>query len=131
MKDKYYLKIAETVSERSTCLRRQFGVVIVKNDEIIATGYNGPPRGFEHCKTCKRQDLGLKSGERYELCRAVHAEVNAVISASRQELIGSTLYLAGSEKTEPCLMCKRIIVNAGISKVVMNNKVYIPTDWEL
>ena len=102
-KVEYYLNIAEAVSARSTCLRRQYGAVIVKNDEIIATGYNGAPRGTSNCCElggCWRDLHGVPHGERYEACRSVHAEQNAIISASRQEMIGSTLYLVGIEKGE-------------------------------
>lgn len=126
----YYLDIAETVLERSTCLRRVFGAIIVKNDEIIATGYNGAPRGRINCSDsgyCIRQKLNIPKGQRYELCRSVHAEANAIISASRQKLINSTLYLAchNAESNtldgcvEPCSMCKRLIINAGIRNVII------------
>lgn len=126
----YYLDIAETVLERSTCLRRVFGAIIVKNDEIIATGYNGAPRGRINCSDsgyCIRQKLNIPRGQRYELCRSVHAEANAIISASRQKLINSTLYLAchNAENNtldgcvEPCSMCKRLIINAGIRNVII------------
>lgn len=127
-KDEYYLKIAEAVSLRSTCLRRRYGAVIVKNDEIIATGYNGAPRGEVNCideGTCKREILNIPKGERYELCLAVHAEQNAIISAARKDMIGATLYIAGTDaKTgkyadpQPCLICRRMIKNAGIVRVV-------------
>ncbi|MDR2356871.1 MAG: cytidine/deoxycytidylate deaminase family protein [Oscillospiraceae bacterium] len=130
-KDKinYYLDIAETVLERSTCLRRKYGAIIVLNDEIISTGYNGAPRGRRNCldlNFCMRDSLNIPSGERYELCRAVHAEANAIISASRRDTIGATLYLAGRNgktgellaDTTPCTMCRRLIINAGVSDVV-------------
>ncbi len=125
-----YLDIAENVAKRSTCLRRKYGAVIVKNDEIIATGYNGAPRGDKNCceiGECHREKLGVPKGERYELCVAVHAEQNAVISASRQEMIGSTLYITGLEadgkyaNPKPCLICGRIIKNSGIEKVIGRN----------
>lgn len=141
----YYLDIAETVLERGTCLRRNFGAIIVKNDEIISTGYVGAPRGRANCSDlgyCTREKLNIPKGERYELCRSVHAEANAIISASRNDLIGSTLYLASHDaKTnelygdiEPCSMCKRLIINAGISKVIARNTrdtytVYDVSDW--
>jgi dCMP deaminase len=141
----YYLDIAETVLERGTCLRRNFGAIIVKNDEIISTGYVGAPRGRTNCSDlgyCTREKLNIPKGERYELCRSVHAEANAIISASRNDLIGSTLYLACHDaKTnelygdiEPCSMCKRLIINAGISKVIARNTrdtytVYDVSDW--
>ena len=124
----YYLKIASEVAKRSTCLRRQYGAVIVKNDEIIATGYNGAPRGDENCcdvGSCWRERNGIPHGEQYEKCVAVHAEANAIISASRNEMLGSTLYLYGFEgfdkpieNPEPCIMCNRLIKNAGIERVI-------------
>ena len=124
----YYLKIASEVAERSTCLRRQYGAVIVKNDEIIATGYNGAPRGDENCcdvGSCWRDRHNIPHGEQYEKCVAVHAEANAIISASRNEMLGSTLYLYGFEgfdkpieTPEPCIMCNRLIKNAGIDHVI-------------
>ncbi len=122
----YYLNIAKAVSLRSTCLRRQYGCVIVKNDELIATGYNGAPRGTRNCcdtGTCYRELHNVPHGEQYEKCVAVHAEQNAIISASRQELIGSVLYLYGSDETDvkPCLICRRMIQNAGIDKVITVN----------
>lgn len=128
-KQNYYLNIAQTVLERSTCLRRMFGAVIVKNDEIISTGYNGAARGCKNCNDlghCIRDKFGIQKGQRYELCRSVHAEVNAIISASRQELFGAEIYLACRDaKTgevygdiEPCMMCKRLIINAGIETVI-------------
>ena len=131
-KEEYYLDIAQTVAQRSTCLRRKYGAVIVKNDEIISTGYNGAPRGCANCSdigTCKREEMNIPSGERYELCRSVHAEQNAIISASRRDMVGATLYLAGVDgkngkllaKAEPCSLCKRFILNSGISYVVMRN----------
>jgi dCMP deaminase len=124
----YYLDIAETVLERGTCLRRNFGAIIVKNDEIVSTGYVGAPRQRQNCSDmgfCLREKLNVPRGTRYELCRSVHAEANAIISASRNEMIGATLYLCGKEKTTgavvenamPCSMCKRIILNAGIKYV--------------
>lgn len=125
----YYLDIAKSVSERSTCLKRHYGAVIVKDDEIIATGYNGAPRGRENCcdiGQCLRIKLGIPSGQRYEICRSVHAEMNAIISASRKDMKGSTLYLVGVEpdgsytkNAEPCSMCKRNIINAGIKNVII------------
>ena len=128
-KDNYYLDVAETVLRRSTCLRRNFGAVIVKNDQIISSGYTGAPRGRLNCVEigeCKRQKLNIPRGERYELCRSVHAEANAIIHASREKMLGSTLYLVGIEfdtknyveNTAPCAMCKRLIINSGISEVI-------------
>lgn len=125
----YYLDIAETVAERSTCIRRRYGAIIVRDDEIIATGYNGAPRGRKNCGDlgmCKRDQLGIPTGERYELCRSVHAEQNAIISAARKDCIGATMYLAGRSgktgellsDTTSCSMCRRFIINAGIKKVI-------------
>ncbi len=131
-KNNYYLNIAEAVSERGTCLRRNFGAVIVKNDEIISTGYVGAPRGRKNCcdlKYCLREKMNVPRGERYELCRSVHAEQNAIISASRRDMLDSTLYLVGKdyktgeyvENARPCALCKRMIINAGIKNVVIRN----------
>ena len=128
-KKNYYLNIADAALERSTCLRRRYGAILVKDDEILATGYNGAPRGRRNCTDlgyCTRAELQLPHGERYELCRSVHAEANAIISASRRDTLGSTLYLVGRESdsgelipdAEPCAMCKRLIINAGIREVV-------------
>lgn len=127
-KDSYYLNIAEAVLSRSTCLRRKYGAVIVRDDEIISTGYNGSPRGASNCIDlgyCYRQQQQVPHGEHYEFCRSVHAEANAIISASRRDMIGATLYLAGEEADgtpiadiAPCLMCYRLILNAGISTIV-------------
>ena len=125
-KDEYYLKIAEAVMARSTCLRRQYGSVIVKNDEIIATGYNGAPRDEENCCDigyCWRKEHNIPRYEDYSRCKSVHSEANAIISASRRDMQGATLYLASSEpNAEPCDMCRRLIKNAGISKVVTREK---------
>ena len=129
-KENYYLDIAETVLERSTCLRAHYGALIVHNDEIVSTGYNGAPRGRTNCVDlgrCIRNDLNIPSGERYEICRSVHAETNAIISASRMECIGSTMFIAAKDavtgklidKLVPCSMCRRLIINAGIKRVVM------------
>ena len=131
-KENYYLDIAQTVLERSTCLRRQYGAIAVKNDEIVSTGYNGAPRGRKNCMDlgyCTREALNIPSGERYELCRSVHAEMNAIISASRRDLLGATMYLAGRdsatgqllEHATSCTMCRRMIINAGIERVVIRN----------
>ena len=126
-KDEYYLSIADVVLRRSTCLRRNYGVVIVKDDEIIATGYNGSARSEPNCcdiETCARQKLGIPSGERYELCVAIHAEDNAITSAGRSRCQGATLYIVGREadgfyaNPQPCKMCRRKIINAGITRVV-------------
>lgn len=128
-KENYYLDIAETVIERATCLRRCYGAIIVKNDEIIATGYNGAPRGRCNCVDigrCNRAELNIPQGQRYELCRSVHAEANAIISAARRDMVGGTLYLAGKNAatgellhdTSSCSMCRRLIINAGLAKVI-------------
>lgn len=128
----YYLDIAETVAERGTCLRRNYGAIIVKNDEIISTGYVGAPRGRKNCKDlgkCIRQELGIPRGERYEMCRSVHAEANAIISAARRDMIGADMYLAGLEvdtgelvaNSCSCAMCKRMIINAGITRVFVRD----------
>ena len=143
----YYLDIAETVAERGTCLRRNFGAIIVCNDEIVSTGYNGAPRGRANCidlGVCIREKLGIPRGERYEICRSVHAEANAIISAARKEMLGSTLYLVGKdaktgeyvENASSCSMCKRQIINAGIEQVIIRltkNEYTIVqvTDWIL
>ena len=129
VKENYYLDIAETVLERSTCLRRQYGAIIVRNDEIVATGYNGAPRGRKNCSDlgyCVREQMRVPRGERYELCRSVHAEANAIISASRNECIGGDIYLVGHDaKTgailsdaTSCSMCRRMIINSGFTRVV-------------
>ncbi len=127
-KDEYYLGIAEAVLKRSTCIRRNYGAVIVKNDEIVATGYNGAPRGEQNCidlNYCERERQGVPKGERYELCVAIHAEDNAITSAGRDKANGATLYIVGKEHGSakyanpcPCMMCRRKIVNAGIARVV-------------
>jgi dCMP deaminase len=131
-KQNYYLDIAESVINRGTCIRRNFGAIIVKNDEIISTGYTGAPRGRKNCNDlgiCIRENLQIPRGERYELCRSVHAEANCIISAKRAEMIGATLYLVGRDMTKneyvenasACAMCKRLIINAGIEWVVIRN----------
>lgn len=131
-KHNYYLDIAETVLERGTCLRRNYGTIIVKNDEIISTGYTGSPRGRKNCLDmgyCRRESLKIPRGQRYELCRSVHSEANAIISASRRDMIGATLYLVGKDAVSgeliydasSCAMCKRMVINAGISNVVIRN----------
>lgn len=128
----YYLDLAQVVAQRGTCLRRLYGAVIVKNDEVISTGYAGAPRGRRNCSDlghCIRQELNIPRGERYELCRSVHAEANAIISASREQMIGSALYLAGIEVATgeliknscSCSMCKRLIINAGIQTVYIRD----------
>ena len=129
-KENYYLDIAQTVLERATCLRRVYGAIIVKNDEIISTGYNGAPRGRQNCVDmgfCTREAMQIPRGERYELCRSVHAEANAIISAARRDMVGGTLYLVGRNAqtgellhdATSCSMCRRLVINAGLSKVVI------------
>lgn len=129
-KENYYLDIAQSVLERGTCLRRNYGAIIVKNDVIVSTGYTGSPRGRKNCidlGSCIREKLRIPRGERYELCRSVHAEANAIIAAARSEMLGATLYLVGRDyetnqlvdNANSCSMCKRLIINAGISRVVV------------
>lgn len=131
-KDHYYLYIAREVARRSTCLRRWYGAVIVQNDQIISTGYAGAARGAKNCcdlGVCLRQQAGIPRGERYELCRSVHAEMNAIIHAARKDMIDSTLYLVGMdandesivEDARPCKICTRVIINAGIKVVKILN----------
>lgn len=135
----YYLDIAQTVAERSTCLRRCYGAILVRNDEIVSTGYNGAPRGRKNCADlgrCTREALGIPSGERYELCRSVHAEANCIISAARSESLGGTIYLACVDPasgelmsgTTSCSMCRRLIINAGISQVIIRDT---PTEYRV
>ena len=144
-KENYYLDIAETVAERGTCMRRQFGAIIVKDDVIISTGYNGAPRGRKNCTDinfCIRDELKIPRGERYEMCRSVHAEANAIIAAPRDLMLGSTLYMVcvnpkdGSlyPGTSSCMMCKRLVINAGIETVVIRDtkhefRVIKVSDW--
>ncbi len=138
-KHNYYLDIAQTVCERSTCLRRQYGAIIVNNDSIVSTGYSGAPRGRKNCSDlgrCIRTELGIPRGERYELCRSVHAEANAIIHAARSDMLGATMYLAGVElpsgeliaNANSCSMCKRLIINAGIATVIVRNT---PTEYTI
>ena len=132
-KNEYYLLIALAVSKRSTCLKRRYGAVIVNNDEIVSTGYNGNPRGEENCcdrGNCKRMDLPSNTGQ-YDDCFSVHAEQNAMISASRNEMLGSTIYLAGEkylegdwveiEDAEPCPICFRMVKNSGIDRIKLRD----------
>lgn len=144
-KENYYLDIAQTVLERGTCMRRNFGAIIVKNDQIVSSGYTGAPRGRKNCSDvghCTREVLNIPRGERYELCRSVHAEANAIIHAARNDMIGATLYLVGREASSgeyvkdtcSCSMCKRLIINAGIRFVVVridetNFKTFDVNDW--
>ena len=138
-KHNYYLDIAQTVAERSTCLRRKFGAIIVKNDVIVSTGYCGAPRGRKNCcdlQYCMRDKLNIPRGERYELCRSVHAEANAIIAAPREQMLGASLYMAcvnpndGSlyAGTSSCMMCKRMIINAGIQTVIVRDD---PTNYRI
>ncbi len=131
-KHNYYLDIAQTVAERSTCLRKMYGAIIVKDDVIVSTGYNGAPRGRKNCSDinfCMRDKLNIPRGERYELCRSVHAEANAIIAAARERMLGATIYMvcvdpASGEVvsgTSSCMMCKRQIINAGISTVIIRD----------
>ena len=131
-KHNYYLDISETVLERGTCLRRNYGSIIVKNDEIISTGYTGAHRGRKNCidlNLCIRGKLNVPRGKQYELCRSVHSEANAIISASRRDMIGATLYLVGKdaktgeyvENANSCSMCKRLIVNSGIKNIIIRD----------
>ena len=135
----YYLDIAQTVSGRSTCMRRCYGAIIVKNDEIVSTGYNGAPRGRKNCIDlgyCTREAMNIPSGERYELCRSVHAEANAIISAARSEMLGATLYMACRDPetgalmpgSTSCSMCRRQIINAGIQQVIIRDT---PTEFRV
>jgi len=144
-KEEYYLNIAAQVAERGTCLRRKFGAVIVKDDQIISTGYVGAPRGTKNCcdiGRCPREEANIPPGERYELCRSVHAEANAIIHAARLDMLGATLYLACLDVktgeytpgTKPCRMCARFIINAGIQQVIVRERVgeyteYLVADW--
>lgn len=144
-KRNYYLDIAQTVLERATCLRRVYGAIIVKNDEIISTGYNGAPRGRKNCVDlgyCTREQLKVPRGERYELCRSVHAEANAIISAQRRDMVGATIYLVGRDARSgellhdatSCPMCRRMIINAGLERVIIRTapgeyNVVLVRDW--
>lgn len=144
-KENYYLDIAQTVAERSTCLRKHYGAIIVKNDVIVSTGYNGAPRGRKNCSDiggCMRDKLNIPRGERYEMCRSLHSEQNAVIAASREQMLGATLYMACVDPadgklvagTNSCMMCKRVIINSGIEKVIIRDtpeeyRVINVADW--
>ena len=118
--DEYFMQMAELTAQRSTCLRRQVGAIIVKEKHIIATGYNGAPKGLPHCEElggCLRVKLEIPSGERHELCRALHAEQNAIIQAATlgQSIEGATIYITH----QPCIICAKMIINAGISRIVI------------
>ena len=144
-KENYYLDIAQTVAERGTCMRRLFGAIIVKDDVIVSTGYNGAPRGRKNCNdlmSCIRDKMNIPRGERYEMCRSVHAEANAIIAAPRDRMLGATLYMVCiSPKTGEILpgtsswmMCKRQVINAGIETVVVRDtkdeyRVIKVSDW--
>ena len=138
-KENYYLDIAQTVSERATCLRRRFGAIIVKNDVIVSTGYNGAPRGRANCTDmgyCTREAMQIPRGQRYELCRSVHAEANAIISASRRDMVGGDIYLVGRDAqtgellkdATSCMMCRRMVINAGLERVVIRRS---ETEFEI
>ncbi len=144
-KDNYYLDIAQTVAERGTCLRRNFGAIIVKDDNIISTGYTGAPRGRKNCcdiNDCIRDDLNIPHGERFELCRSVHAEANAIIAAARDKMLQGVMYIVCMDAKSgeivsgvtSCAMCKKLIINAGLSKVVIRDtkddyRVIAVRDW--
>ena len=118
--DEYFMKMAELAATRSTCLRRQVGAVIVQDRHVIATGYNGAPKGVPHCSEkggCLRDQMGIPSGERHELCRALHAEQNAIIQAATlaQSIEGATMYITN----QPCIICAKMIINAGIERIVV------------
>jgi len=141
--DEYFIGIAKAVATRATCLRRKYGAVITKDNIIVSTGYNGAPAGMKDCLEvgkCTRKELQIPHGERYELCHSVHAEANAIIRASVDELRGSTIYITGADSkdseclSEPCMMCKRMILNSRIAKVVYSDgkngfKVIDPNKW--
>jgi len=141
--DEYFIGIAKSVSLRATCLRRRYGAVVTKHNSIVSTGYNGAPRGMKDCLdvgVCTRKELRIPHGERYELCHSVHAEANAIIRASQEELSGAVIYISGTDSdgaechSEPCMMCKRMILNAGISRVVYSDGdgsvvVVDPIEW--
>ena len=144
-KHNYYLDIAQTVAERSTCLRKMYGAIIVKDDVIVSTGYNGAPRGRKNCNDldfCMRDKLKIPRGEHYELCRSVHAEANAIIAAARERMLGATIYMVCISPTDgsvvggtsSCMMCKRQIINAGIATVIVRDtkeeyRVIDVNDW--
>ncbi len=128
--DEYFIGIAKAVSARATCLRRKYGTAITKDNIIVSTGYNGAPSGMKDCLDvgkCTRKELRIPHGERYELCHSVHAEANAMIRASADELRGSTIYISGIDDgssecySEPCMMCKRMILNSKIARVVYSD----------
>ncbi len=124
-----YLNVAETFAYRSTCIKRKYGAVIVKDDAVVSTGYNGSPRGFENCcdiGRCPRIEKDLHQGQGYDICRAIHAEQNALLNCSREQTLGADLYLAGVNpednsvhQAKPCPLCARMIIQAGIRNVIM------------
>ncbi len=141
--DEYFIGIAKAVATRATCLRRKYGAVITKDNSIVSTGYNGAPAGMKDCLEvgkCTRKELQIPHGERYELCHSVHAEANAIIRASADELRGATIYISGADDesneciSEPCMMCKRMILNSRIAKVVYSDgnsgfRIIDPIKW--
>lgn len=147
-KQQYYMNIAEEVSKRATCMSAHFGCLIVKDDQIISTGYNGAPRNTKDCYEigfCLRRKLGVKSGTKYEMCRSVHAEQNAIINSARAgvSLLGGDMYLFGKRVLDgkgqllnayPCFICKKMILNSGISRMISNDEhgdivEYSVDDW--
>lgn len=144
-KENYYLDIAETVLARSTCRRQRYGALIVRDDEIVATGYNGAPRGRANCIDlgyCIQERRQISPAQRFDLCRSVHAEANAIISAARSACIGGTIYLVGRDVTtgaliaqkEPCTICRRMMINAGLSQMIVRQsggryQVFHVQDW--
>lgn len=138
-RNEYYLNIAHAVSQRSTCIRRKYGAIIVKDDRIISTGYNGAPTGCSHCSdigTCWRQDNNIPSGQQYEKCRSVHAEANAIIHATYNDMQGATIYISGWDwetngiaVAYPCLMCRRLLMNSDICKVIANHPSHPKTSY--
>lgn len=125
--DEYFMKLANDVATRTTCLRRAVGCVIVKDNRILATGYNGVPCGLRHCSEtgCLREDLGVPSGQRHEICRGLHAEQNAIIQAAKYgiDISGSKIYV----NTQPCIVCAKMIINSGIEEIIYQH----PYDDEL
>jgi len=144
-KERYYLDIARQVAQRSTCRRRKFGSVIVRDDQIVATGYVGAPRKTKDCFErgyCLREKLNIPHGKNYELCRSVHSEMNAIINAARAgvSILGGDIYIWGSDEkgnpinTFPCFLCKKMIINAGLKRVICSQengdyKIYNVSDW--
>ena len=144
-KERYYLDIARQVAQRSTCRRRKFGSVIVRDDQIVATGYVGAPRKTKDCFErgyCLREKLNIPHGQNYELCRSVHSEMNAIINAARAgvSILGGDIYIWGSDEkgnpinTFPCFLCKKMIINAGLKRVICSQengdyKIYNVSDW--